>query len=113
MLPDGLLTTLLRDLLDPGGHGLDSTFLAGAAQDMKARVAGMPRYMGAGITALTLALASTGYQRWPQDRRLGLLSRLRTAPVSPLRDFIEFYEKMGTFVYYSRVEHAGSHGGHP
>ena len=106
MPSERFVAALLRDLLDPQGRGLDDAFLAGATQDMKARVAGMPRYMGAGITALALVFASTGYERWSAARRLAFLHRWRTSPLSPMRDFVEFYEKMGTFVYWSRVEHA-------
>ncbi len=108
VLPDSFLTILLRDLLDPEGRGLDAVLLAGATQDMQARVAGMPRYLGAGIKALSLVFAATGYPRWPLARRLGFIRAWRSSPLSPMRDFVEFYEKMGTFVYWSRVEHAAA-----
>jgi hypothetical protein len=103
---DTLITTLLDDLLDPEGRGLDPRHLAGATQDMKGRVEGMPRYMGIGMTALTLLFASTGYTRLPKARRVARIGRWRTSPVSLQRDFVEFWEKMGTFTYWSRVEKA-------
>lgn len=111
MLPSGLVATLLQDLLDPDARGLDPAALSGAVDDMKARVRGMPRYLGAGMTALTLVFGASGYRRWPRAQRLAWIHGWRTSPASPTRDFIEFYEKMGTFVYWSRIEHAqASHG---
>lgn len=106
-LPDpAIVSTLLEDLLDPEGRGLDPGFLAGATSDMLARVRIMPRYMGTGIVALTLLFGLGGYTRMPKAKRVRRIERWRRSPVSPLRDFVEFYEKMGTFVYYSRMEHA-------
>lgn len=111
MLPAGLVATLLQDLLDPEARGLDPSALRGAVDDMQGRVRGMPRYLGAGMTALTLVFGAAGYRRWPRAQRLAWIHGWRTSPASPPRDFIEFYEKMGTFVYWSRIEHAqASHG---
>lgn len=99
------IRTLLEDVLDPLDRGLDAGCLHGAVQDMEGRIRGMPRYMGVGIAAVTALVGASGYPRWPRARRLKWLARLRTGPVGPLRDFVEFYEKMGTFTYFSRVEH--------
>ena len=106
---DAVVQTLLEDLLDPRGRGLDAACLAGAAQDMKGRVRGMPRYMGAGMTALTVIFVATGYVRLSKPRRVARIEKWRTSPVSLQRDFVEFWEKMGTFTYWSRVEKA-AHG---
>ncbi len=104
-----MLTTsvraLLEDVLDPLDRGLDAGCLQGAVNDMEGRIRGMPRYMGTGIAAVTVLVGLSGYPRWSRERRLAALDRLRTGPIGPLRDFVEFYEKMGTFTYFSRVEH--------
>lgn len=107
MNPDAVVSTLLADLLDPDGRGLDATHLAGAVDDMKARVRGMPRYMGTGMVALTTLFASTGFVARDRTARVKRIERWRRSPISFQRDFVEFWEKMGTFTYYSRVEKAG------
>ena len=103
---DAVISLLLEDLLDPSGRGLDAACLAGATQDMKGRVRGMPRYMGGGMAALTVLFVANGYTRRPKEKRVAQIEQWRTSPVSLQRDFVEFWEKMGTFTYWSRVEKA-------
>ncbi len=114
MISDAVVSTLIQDLVDPEGHGLDRAHLAGAVADMKARLRYMPRYMGAGMVALTTLFAGVGYPGLPRERRVARIERWRRGPVPLQRDFVEFWEKMGTFTYYSRVEKAelaaGTHG---
>ena len=107
------IRALLEDVLDPLERGLDAGCLHGAVQDMEGRIRGMPRYMGVGIAAVTVLVGLSGYPRWSRARRLSALDRLRSGPVGPLRDFVEFYEKMGTFTYFSRVEHRVTPPGSP
>ncbi|MES2644417.1 MAG: hypothetical protein V4850_33330 [Myxococcota bacterium] len=106
MTVDAAVSTLIDDLLDPHGEGLDPTFLAGATQDMKGRVRGMPTYMGAGMAALTVLFVASGYTRLPKARRVARIESWRRSPISLQRDFVEFWEKMSTFTYFSRVEKA-------
>ncbi len=106
MTVDAVLSLLLEDLLDPTSRGLDAACLAGATQDMKGRVRIMPRYMGGGMTALTVLFVANGYTRRPKEERVAQIERWRTSRVSLQRDFVEFWEKMGTFTYWSRVEKA-------
>jgi hypothetical protein len=61
--------------------------------------------MGIGIATVTRMFGASGYPAWPRERRLRALAAMRAAPVGLLRDYLDFFEKMGTFVYYSRVEH--------
>lgn len=111
MNADTVVSTLLEDLLDPDGRGLDPTHLAGAVGDMKARLLGMPRYMGAGMIGLTtLFTGGPAYVALPKARRVARVETWRRSRISLRRDFVEFWEKMGTFTYYSRVEKAHSHG---
>ena len=109
---DTAVSLLLTDLLDPDGRGLDTACLAGATQDMKGRVQGMPRYMGVGMTALTGLFLGSGYTMLPKERRVRRIQRWRTSPISIQRDFVEFWEKMGTFTYWSRIE-ARDHHAYP
>lgn len=111
MKPDDVVSTLLADLLDPDGHGLDAELLAGAVQDMKGRLKCMPRYMGIGMLGLTAVFAGSGYVGLAKERRLRRIARWRASPISLQRSFVEFWEKMGTFTYWSRVEKA-RHGAH-
>ncbi len=101
---DGAVRLLLLDLLDPASHGLDAGCLADATQDMKGRVRHMPRYLGAGMQILTAMFLGSGYTFLPKASRVARIQRWRTSPLSIQRDFIEFWEKMGTFTYWSRVE---------
>jgi hypothetical protein len=92
---------LLEDLLDPHASGLDAECLDGATEDMLERIRRMPRYMGLGIAAMTVAAAPLA--RLPRERRLAVLRALRGRPL--VGDFVELYEKMGTFTYFARLEH--------
>lgn len=112
MTVDSAVSLLLTDLLDPEGRGLDAACLAGATQDMKGRVQGMPRYMGIGMTALTGIFLGSGYPMLPKASRLRRIQRWRTSPISIQRDFVEFWEKMGTFTYWSRIESRSHETGH-
>ncbi|MDP2314269.1 MAG: hypothetical protein Q8P41_15310 [Pseudomonadota bacterium] len=103
---DAAVSTLLEDLLDPHGRGLDAAFLAGATQDMKGRVAQMPKHLGAGMAVLTALFVGSGYMLLPKRMRVARLDRWRRSPFAVQRDFVEFWEKMATFTYFSRVEHA-------
>jgi len=106
VLPDALVSPLIEDLVDPEGRGLHPDHLAGATTDMRARLTHMPRYMGAGMVGLTLLFARMDYAGAPRERRLVRIARWRGSRVSLQRDFVEFWEKMGTFTYWSRVEKA-------
>jgi hypothetical protein len=78
---------------------------------MVAKVAQMPPHLKLGMAILTLSFTSYARARTgrslsalPIERRLSLLEDWRTAPLGPCRQFVQFYEKMGTFLYYSLVE---------
>ena len=78
----------------------------------------MPELFGVGMMGMTLAFsayagARGGRSLAAQDlaQRQARLDEWRSSPVGLLRSFTQFYEKMGTFVYYSHVEEAESpHG---
>ena len=107
------IRALLSDVLDPTDLGLDSGCLQGASADMEDCIRAMPRYMGAGIAGVTFTAGVIGYPMWNRERRLRWLGRLRGGRVGPLRDWVEFFEKMGTFTYFSRLENLGSYAQPP
>ena len=85
------------------------------------KLRGMPRFLGSGMMGVTLMVGlapipthGRPFHRLPMDERQARLRALKTAPVGVLRDFVLFYEKMGTFAYYCHVEEQEGHGhGHP
>jgi hypothetical protein len=102
---DAVVSAILEDLLDPeGAGGLDAALLRDATAAMQGRISGMPTYMGLGIRMLTRVFTADGYSKLPKARRIARIEAWRNAPLSPMRDWVEFYEKMGTFVYYTQVE---------
>ena len=81
------------------------------------KLEGMPRFLGGGMRGVTLLfelapLPTRGrpYHRLPLGERQARLKALKSAPLPALRDFVSFYEKMGVFAYYCRVEAQGAHG---
>ncbi len=75
------------------------------------KVGAMPRYMGIAIVILTWAFDFWGilhggrrFRALGDRRRLRQLAAWRRAPLGPMRDLVEFYEKMGTFVFWSYRE---------
>ena len=101
------VTALLEDVLDPHGQGnLDPVAFAAAVQDLLVKLAGMPRYLGVGMKGLTVMfdLAGGPHHRRPVRDRAKRLDRWRRAPIGTLRTFVDFYEKMGTFAYYTHIE---------
>ena len=76
-----------------------------------ARITQMPPHLSLGM--LTLVLSFDRYCRTRAGKRVAdlsiqdrqrMLTAWKNAPIGPLRQFVQFYEKMGTFVYYSCLE---------
>jgi hypothetical protein len=75
------------------------------------RITQMPPHLSVGMLTLVLAFdrycrarAGSGVVGLDNPARQELLARWKSSPIGPLRQFVQFYEKMGTFVYYSCVE---------
>ena len=78
---------------------------------MSERIRMMPQFMGAGMVGLTAAfdlygLLRTGrrFRKQRPEQRRAQLAQWKHGPVGLGRSFVDFYEKMGIFVYYSRME---------
>lgn len=106
----GLTEAILDRESDPSAP---SRPLSATMEAMVGKVDQMPPHLKLGMAGLTLAFA--GYARTrtgrslsklPVERRLALLEEWRGAPLGPCRQFVQFYEKMSTFLYYSLVEEA-------
>ena len=113
---DPVVAAIVESILaaETDGTPPDPEDLAFTAEGMKDRLQRMPRYLGAGIRAMTVlfdgyALARGGrpFARLDLATRQKLVRQWKFAPVGFCRDFVDFYEKMGIFVYYSHVEEKG------
>jgi hypothetical protein len=100
-----------------GPDEVDAAALAAARALMVKRLLAMPPHMGGGMLALTLLFEQSGlahggrpFSRLPVGAQAAMLQGWREAPVPFCRDFVDFYEKMGVFVYWSIIEEAGHHG---
>ena len=78
--------------------------------ELMERITAMPPHLGFGMVALvrlfeTSAVASGAVaSNLTLVNRAILLERWRRAPLGPARDFVTFFDKMGAFVYYSKLE---------
>ena len=88
------------------GSELDTT-----TTEVVRKVSAMPRYMGLGMQLLTLVFdwwgLFTGGRRFralPRPQRERQVRLWRNSPLGLMRDTVEFYEKMGTFVFWSGRE---------
>ncbi len=91
------------------------THLDEATEVLMHKLTHMPTHLGLGMQGLTLVFDAAGALTGRPFRMKSLPARRRQlavmkgAPVGLLRDFVAFYEKMGSFVYYSILEEAGEH----
>ena len=96
-----------------GPDQLDPAALAGAQRIMGERLRAMPPHMSAGMLALTTLFEQGGwatggapFSALPAARQAAVLGAWRRSPIPFCRDFVDFYEKMGVFVYWSIIEEA-------
>lgn len=107
--------------LEVGADRIDATpFLDETAEGLFRKMVLMPPHLGAGMIGLTLGFAghSVGaggkpFAQLPLDRQREILDGWKYSRISLTRDFVQFYEKMGVFIWYSLVEEAELAGGHP
>ena len=82
-----------------------------AQQAMVAKFGQMPPHVRIGLLGLTLGFsayargrAGRSFSQLPLARRQGLIDEWRSLPVPLCPMFVQFYEKMGPFLYYSLLE---------
>jgi hypothetical protein len=92
----------------------DPEILDRASRTMMGRLRAMPRFIGLPMMAATLVFDGSGvvfgrrpFRSLPPEARARVLNAWRRAPVGVFRTFVEFYEKMGTFVYFSEKYESG------
>lgn len=107
------VSTLVRDLVAEENGG--EAFVAPATEVLLHRIGGMAPHLAMGMSALTLGFSAWGLARggrpFPAQSRQARARRFeewRALP-GPLASWVQFYEKMGVFVYWAVVEEA-EHG---
>jgi hypothetical protein len=82
------------------------------------RIRVMPRYLGLPISILTVVFDWSGlvtsakpFHSQDREQRRRLLKLWRSTPIGLFDSFVDFYEKMGTFVYFHLAEHRAGTGG--
>ena len=115
---DPVIHAIVRTLVaEAAGAGvaLDERALAAAARAMRGRIGLMPRFLGLPMAGATLFFDATGalaggrpFRKLPDEQRHKVVELWRKAPISFFQDFLEFYGKMGIFVYFSEVAPEGA-----
>jgi len=109
-----LMRTLVVEAAGPDAP-VDDVALRAAAAAMRGRIGLMPRFLGLPMAGATLVFDATGvlaggrpFRFQTEEGRRRVVALWRRAPISFFQDFLEFYGKMGTFIYFSEV--APEHG---
>ncbi|MEL6345210.1 MAG: hypothetical protein AAFV53_19040 [Myxococcota bacterium] len=89
----------------------DAQLSAQTAAAMASRIAQMSPHLQIGMFGLTTAFSAYARARTGQSlrtlsipQRQQLLDEWRASPIGPCRQFVQFFEKMGSFLYYSLLE---------
>jgi len=105
-----LLATVLCAELG-SADAIDPALLRQTTATMAGKLNQMPRYMGLAIAGLTVAFDADGvrfgggrFRDNAPDARLAQARAWRDSRVPFLPDFMDFYVKMGVFVYWSHHE---------
>ena len=103
-----VVSSVVESLIAETGGQVDPEILARATRTMMGRLGAMPRFIGLPMMGATLVFDGSGlvlggrpFRSLPPDARARVLAAWRRSPVGVFRTFVEFYEKMGTFVYFS------------
>lgn len=98
-------------VVPPGEEPAYAAELDGITTEVVRKVSAMPRYMGLGMQLLTVVFDLWGlfhggrrFRNLPRANRERQVALWRRAPLGLMRDTVEFYEKMGTFVFWSSRE---------
>ncbi len=97
---------------------LDEPALSATVDARRGRIAIMPRFLGVPMAGATVVFDLSGvvtggkpFRFQSPHQRARQVALWRKAPVSFCQDFLEFYGKMATFVYFSELhpEHEEHH----
>ena len=87
-----------------------------AVEVMMHKVLHMPTHLSWGMQGMTLLFDAAGaigsgrtFRQKSLPERRKQLNWMKGAPVGLIRDFAAFYEKMGSFSFYSLIEEAHGH----
>jgi hypothetical protein len=107
---EAIMEALLTRELGPDSPS-PPPLLCETVDDLMRKLFGMPQYLAVGMVGFTLAFDRASLFRHGRrfcaleiDQRLGQIERWKFSSIGPMRDFVSFYEKMGTFVFYSHLE---------
>ena len=108
-----VVRALLSDLV---AEEFGPEFLDEATERLLTRIRGMPPHLGVGMAMLTVMwdmssvpeVGHRAHQLAPSLRRERFVS-WKNGRVGPFRDWTQFYEKMGVFVFFSTMEDRGCH----
>jgi hypothetical protein len=97
-------------------NGLDEPALEATATAMRGRIAIMPRFLGLPMAGATVFFDASGvltggrpFRFQSPAQRARQVALWRKAPLSFCQDFLEFYGKMATFVYFSELHPEEEH----
>ena len=89
---------------------LDEPAITATARAMGGRIAIMPRFLGVPMAGATVFFDVSGvltggrpFRYQSPEQRARQVALWRKAPLSFCQDFLEFYGKMATFVYFSEL----------
>jgi len=78
---------------------------------MTERIEMMPTFLSMPMVLMTAVFDAYGvtrkgkpFHRQTLEQQIQQVHQWKHSPIGSLRDFIDFYEKMGTFVYYCQLE---------
>jgi len=96
-------------LLEGSAHGDEvAARLDQTAAVLTRKIRAMPRFMALGMTVLLwvfdwygLIRAGRRFRSQAHAARQMRVGEWSRAPIGPMRDFVEFFRRMGTFVWFS------------
>ena len=101
-----------------GGAAADPADVAHVTENLLFKVANLPSYLRHGFVAVThvfdkaaIAAGGRSFRRQSPADRLAFMGQWRNLPSGFAGNFLDLYEKMGIFIYYTLVEERrGLHG---
>jgi hypothetical protein len=107
-----IVYSLVSERFEMGGRAKNNTVRFVLRQH--ARMPGFLRIPLAMLTVLfdiaCVVCCGSFFHNLPPQKRLGIIKRLRKAPIAALRDFVRFYESMVVvYCYWHFAERAHSH----